>query len=178
MGCEGKHMITDNCWLPDLICLEDYGNDWSPYEQAIYQIFKTDFIDTSPIFEGKNVHIRKHPMEFGKEEAYFHVTCQDYTKNGERIPDLRRCERIKWIKAFIENTSCDSYSCDECSGIKIWSEPYKNASRVHIFLEEQRYMVVLEVRERYVLLVTAFYLQYDHALRKQVKHYNTYKATS
>jgi hypothetical protein len=46
-----------------------------------------------------------------------------------------------------------------------------------LLLEEERYMVVLERREGYYLLITAFYFDYNHALRKQLKHYEQYRCT-
>ncbi len=169
-------MTRDTCWLPEQEMWEDYENDWMKYQEALYQIFKADFIKTRPVFEGKQVNIRKHSIEYGKEEAFFHVTCQDYLKNGERVPDFRRCERIRWIRAFIENYDCDSSQCEKCEGIKVWSEPYKNTTRVHMLFEEERYMVVVERRDSYCLLVTAFYFEQDHSLRKKLRHYERYKA--
>lgn len=167
-------MISENCWLPEQ---EEYiGYDsWSDYQDVLYDIFKNDFILQHPKFEGKQVNIRKHPIEYGKEEAFFHVTCQDYSKDGERVPDFRRCERIRWVKAFIEHYNCDASLCEACDGIKVWSEPYKSNSRVHILLEEEKYMVVLERRETYNLLITAFYFDHEHALEKKLKHYEKYK---
>lgn len=35
----------------------------------------------------------------------------------------------------------------------------------------------LEKREGYYLLITAFYLDYDNALNKQLKHYEQYRCT-
>lgn len=167
-------MIDENCWLPDQVPFSDFGS-WDDYEGFIYDVFKNDFIKSRPLFEMKQVNIRKHPVEYGKEEAFFHVTCQDYNKDGERVPDMRRCERIRWVRAFIENYNCDSSHCSKCSGIKVWNEPYKNTTRVHILLEEERYMVVLERRESYILLITAFYFDHSHALEKKLKHYEAYK---
>lgn len=168
-------MIDERCWLPELEYFEDYNNIWHEYENSLYSIFKNDFINSFPRFEGKRVNIRKHPVEYGKEEAFFHVTCQDYSKNRDRVPDIRRCERIRWVRAFIENYECDPSLCEECEGVKVWSEPYGSNSRVHLLLEEERYMVVLERRESYCLLVTAFYFNYDHALKKRLKRYEKYR---
>ena len=178
MGCEGQSM-SDTCWLPQM---EYYQSniDWQEYENLLYDIFRHDFIETTPQFNGKQVKIKKYPIEFDKESAFYHVTCKDYKDNGVRYPDLRRCERIRWIRAFIDN-NCDSTNCPNCTGIKTWIEPYKNKKRVHILLEEERYIVVLEHRtqnhkhsENYIL-ITAFYLDYEHALKKKMKHYEKYK---
>jgi len=160
-----------NCkWLPDLIPCEDLSN-WAEYENTLYALFKADFISSHPHFEGQQVNIRRYPIEYGKEEAFFHVTCQDYSKTGSRDPDLRRCERIRWVRSFIENYGCDSSACPECSGVKVWREPHKSNTRVLILLEEERYMVVVEPRKGYCLLITAFYFDQDHRLRRTLERY-------
>lgn len=162
-------------WLPDLMLYENYES-WNDYQEALYQIFCNDFKESKPMFEEKLVQIRYQPIEYGKEEAFYHITCQDYLKDGERVPDLRRCERIKWVRKFIENYKCNLDECEECQGIKVWEEPYKANSRVHIMLEEERYLVVVEKRERYCPLITAFYLEHEHSLQKKLKKYEQFKS--
>lgn len=159
------------CWLPDLIYCEDLTH-WPEYESNIYDIFFNDFISSCPIFCNKRVAVRHHPKLYDKEEAFYHVTCQDYQYNHDRSPDLRRCERIRWIRSFIENySSCDSSICIDCDGIKLWNEPYKSTYRTYLLLEEERYVVVLEKRDSYFLLITAFYIEQDHYLRKLIKRF-------
>ena len=169
--------MNKNCWLPSLEYFSDYNNDWSSYESALYDIFKTDFIDSHPSYKNLRVNVKRYPIEYNKEEAFFHTTCKDYSNNGDRVPDFRRCERVRWIRAFIENYDCDVSKCEACDGVKVWNEPYKSKTRVHLLLEEERYIVVLEKRENYYLLITAFYLDYDHALKKQLQHYRQYQST-
>lgn len=166
--------MRDNCWIPDLIYFDDYDGDWTAYQEALYLIYKQDFLDSQPIYEGKRVQVRKYPIEFGKEESFFHITCQDYQKNHDRVPDFRRCERIRWVRKFIENYNCDPTQCEDCEGIKVWIECHKGKDRVHLLLEEERYIVVLEKREKYCLLVTAFYIEHDHTLDKKLKKYEAY----
>ena len=169
----GKRM-SDSCWLPELMLFAEFDNNWTEYENALYKVFKNDFIDSKPYFEGQGVFIRKYPMEFDKEDAFFHVTCQDFEKNKNREPDFRRCERIKWIRSFIENYKCDPSLCENCDGIKVWKEPYKNGYRVNLLFEEERFIVILEPRERYCLLIKAFYITYQHQLEKRLKKYYKY----
>ena len=167
------------CWVPPIEECNSLGN-WKQYQERIYSIFKQDFIDSVPLYESVNVNIKHYPIEYGKEEAFYHVTCKDYNNCGDRVPDLRRCERIRWVRAFIEN-NCNLMMCEECEGIKTWRERYKNKTRVHILLEEEKYMVVLEHRpqtenhKEYFLLITAFYFDYDNALKKQLNHYEQSK---
>ena len=60
--------------------------------------------------------------------------------------------------------------------LKIWTVQVKNDLRYHILCEELRFMVVVAERERYCLLITAFYFEYDHSLEKKLKKYEEYKA--
>lgn len=92
----------------------------------------------------------------------------------ERNPDLRRCERIRWVRAFIENYNCDPKLCEDCEGVKVWCETYKGKKRIHFLLVEEKYMVVIEKRPKYYQLITAFYFDYDNALEKKLKHYDMY----
>lgn len=169
--------MNENCWLPGLELFSDYGNNWNLYQTALYDIFKSDFLDSHPFYQNTRVNVKHYPKEYGKEEAFFHTTCKDYSGNGKRDPDLRRCERIRWIRAFIEKYNCDLSLCSACDGIKVWNEPYKRNIRVHLLFEEEKYMVVLEKRAGYYLLITAFYFDYPNALEKQLKHYEQYKCS-
>ncbi len=168
--------MEDECWLPELIVCEDLEK-WEEYEDLIYSEFVADFIDSNPTFHGRRVQIRKHPIEFEREDAFWHVTCCDYSKNKERNPDLRRCERIKWIRAFIENYECNGFCCDECDGLYIWSTIYKptKSPRFKILFEEERYVVIVEQREKYCLLITAYYIDQEHRLEKMLKEYEKVK---
>lgn len=40
---------------------------------------------------------------------------------------------------------------------------------------EERYLVIIEKRADYNLLITVYYLEYDNALEKQLKHYKQFK---
>ena len=106
-----------DCWVPDIIPA-DLSN-YRKYEAILYNIFYNDFIIYHPIFNGFPVQIRKYPIENGKEEAFFHITCQDYMKNHDRRPDFRRCERIKWPRKFIENSGCTPAPYENCTGMKL-----------------------------------------------------------
>lgn len=164
----------DECsWLPPLIEY-DSSEQWVKYEDGIYNIFKDDFIDSYPIIDGFRVNIRYHPIENGKADAFFHVTCQDYMNIKDRSPDFRRCERIRWVRKFIENMDCNQ-TCNLCEGLKVWDKPYKNTYRTHILFEKEKFMVVIEKRDKYYLLITAFYFDRDHTLGKKLKEYEQYK---
>ena len=80
----------------------------------------------------------------------------------DREPDLRRCECKTWARPTIENV--------ENWGLKFWRQSrQKSKNRVCIALETEyeTYFVVLEVRDTYVLLWTAFLSEYSHQSSKK-----------
>ena len=158
--------------LPELVICNNWA-EFKNYDDILYQIFKRDFIDSKPMFENKEVLIRRHPLVDEREQTFFHITSKDYKENEERCPDPRRCERIAWVRKFIENDFCLD-DCSMCDGIKVWEEDYKTNQRIYLFLEEERYIVIIERRETYCLLITAYYLDYDHSLRKLLAKYDVY----
>ena len=65
-------------------------------------IFERDFKFNQPLYSGKPVWFFPE-MEGDKESIFWHLTHREDKKTGERLPDMRRCERLPWIKAVIEN---------------------------------------------------------------------------
>lgn len=171
-------MTKDICWLPPLFPFPENiftYDSYRKYEADLYAIYRKDFLDSHPIFDEKIVKVRFLPKIDGYEESFIHFTCKNYDNIEDREPDFRRCERIKWIRKVIENFMCKQTCPEECSGIKVWEEPYKNSQRVHFLFEDERYLVVLEKRTEYCLLITAYYIDYDHTLRKLMAKFNQYK---
>lgn len=160
-------------WLPELIPCQNWS-DFSNYEELLYSYFKIDFIDSNPTFEDKPVLIRRHPLENNREQTFFHVTSSEYIPGKPRVPDSKRCERIRWIRAFIENYNCNPKLCEACDGIKVWEEPYKNNQRIYLLFEEEKYVVIIERRAQYALLITAYYLNYLHTIKKLLNRYQKF----
>jgi hypothetical protein len=83
-----------------------------------------------------------------------------------RVPDLRRCERIRWPKPIIEH--------EDDPKVKYWVSVKRNEDRIHIWLEEEDYIVVLADRKGFLLPWTAFLITRPHTrekLRKEHKEY-------
>lgn len=165
-------------WLPNLIYFDDF-QDWSEYEDYLYEIYLQDFKDKSsaPYILDKPITVRVNPTVGDKDQTFFHITSNsDFAKTNDpndRTPDFRRCERIAWPREIIDNYLCNN-DC-ECNKIKIWREPYKGNSRLHLLFEDVKFLVVLEERKDYVLFITSFYLERSHEIRKKLKKYEKYK---
>jgi hypothetical protein len=151
-------------WLPQLVLLHDYGGNWERYLTALYRYFKADFIDTKPIFDRRQLAIKSHPLFKNKEATFWHLISEGKEKD-EKI-DLRRCERIRWPRPIIENSTA--------SIVKCWKNIRKGEVRICLWLENQEYLVVLAERKGYILLWTAYMVTRSHRKRKLQKEYEDY----
>lgn len=152
-------------WLPDLVLLADANGNWDDYLELIYDYFKTDFIQNRPLFEGKNLALKRHPLSNGKEATFWHFISEG-NEEDKRIPDLRRCERIRWPKPIIENSSDDR--------IKVWRNERKGETRICLWVESQEYLVILADRRGYILPWTAYPVTLSHRKRKLKKEYEDF----
>lgn len=92
--------------LPSLIKFDDYDGNWEEYENALYSIFRSTFIENKQYFQGKPVGIFTDKMYHGKEKTFWHVISEGKNEFN-RIPEMRRCERITWIESFINLLTCN-----------------------------------------------------------------------
>ena len=158
-------MISAPDWLPPLVLFEDYGGNWNHYVEALYKYYKQDFVDSSPSFRGIRMARKRKPLEQGKEATFWHLISEGKTEE-DRLPDLRRCERIRWPRPIIEHV-------DE-PVIKVWENKRKRETRICIWFEGVEYLVVLAARRGYVLLWTAYPVTRPHTKKKLQKEYETY----
>ncbi len=56
-------MSEDYYDLPELITLSEYDGNFNLYLEAIYELFKKDFIEKHPVFQGTRVGLKKASAE-------------------------------------------------------------------------------------------------------------------
>lgn len=100
-----------------------------------------------------------------KVATFWHIISEGPIEE-ERLPDIRRCERIRWPRAIIENS--------EDAGIKVWENENKGEKRVCLWLEQQEYLVVLGFRGVNYVLWTAYCVTEQHRKRKLQREYESY----
>ena len=149
-------MNEANDWLPSLIRFEDYDGNWDKYINTVFAVFYRDFIETQPLFQGKYVRCRRDPLFDGKEAGFWHCVTEGPDEE-QRTPDLRRCERIGWVRSVIEHANEE--------GIDVWAREGRDR-RIHIWYQEA-YLVVLGERKRHYQLITAFCTDREHTRRKK-----------
>lgn len=164
----GGAKMAEQIKLPELILLENYKGIFIEYFEAVYEIFKKDFVNSKPVFNKKPLRLKSHPFIDGKEYTFYHFTHSGDIEN-ERLPDIRRMERIGWAKPVIEE--CYNWK------LKIWPQRRNGKDRLCIWLEiedNMDYIVILDVRTNYILPWTAFVLEYKHQKIKKQKEYELY----
>jgi hypothetical protein len=149
-------------WLPTLVLFEAFEGDWDRYLAALYAFFRQDFIDTSPSFNGVKLSLKRHPVIQNKEATFWHIISEGDAE-ADRLPDMRRCERIRWPRPVIEHSSE--------AVVKVWKNKRNKETRVCLWLEDAEYLVILAERRGYTLLWTAFPVTREHRKRKLLKEY-------
>lgn len=157
-------------FLPELIKLNDYEGRWPEYVEALYNLFSQDFKIVGINYEGKRVGFISLPLYQGKEFSFWHMITEGKIEE-ERIPDIRRCERIKWPKFIIENSSNKK--------VKVWVSKKRNKkgklkNRVCFAVGDFDYFVVIEIRKDVYIFCTA-YPVLRHGRRKIREDYNRNK---
>lgn len=156
--------------MPSRLEWKMFGGSFDRYEEALYQIFKRDFIDNMPTYLGKPVDIIHEKYYNGKERSFWHIVTSGQ-EDFRRSFDEERCGSMPWAKSLIvENADCLEY--------KIWVKWHDKTKRDrhYIWCSRINYLVVLENRETHFKLVTAFNVQPYHEKRYQ-RDYETYIKT-
>jgi hypothetical protein len=148
-------------WLPPLAVV----NPWTEqtYNQ-LYAIFERDIKKSRLLYDGRNVGIFTE-MEDGREVVFWHLTSKEDRYTGERLPDLRRSERLPWIRPVILNCLAP--------GVRTWDFQEQTAIKTYVWLEDEDYVVIMKrLRNGERRLITAFCIEYDHSRRTIEKKYN------
>lgn len=151
--------------LPELIELSEYGGDFAKYLEAVYELFKRDFIENKLSFRGMRLGLKKHPLYKDKEATFWHMTSEG-SDEEERLPDLRRLERIQWPAVMINNS--------EHPYLKVWENTRGTKTNILIFHEAENYLVILRKGNGYVIPWTAYLVAYESRKQKLLKEYEDY----
>jgi hypothetical protein len=144
-------------WLPPLVELSSSGGDWNAYVEVLYSHFCNDFIRGTPSFPGRRWAMKRYPLLRGKEATFWHIVSEGPVED-ERLPSLRRCERIRWPRALI-----DAFGTQR---VRFWKQRRGREIRIALAPESFEYLVILADRGQSVLLWTAFPVEYRHQRRK------------
>ena len=132
---------------PDLIRFEAFGGNWIAYEAELYRIFREEISQGGLRFRGQRVSCRRMPETDRRWFTFWHLV-QEGRAEEDRTPDLRRCERIRWVRWVIENAESHP-EIDE------WRNDRPGEINALLWYREE-YLVVIAQRRNYWLLKTAY----------------------
>lgn len=143
-------------WLPPIFSANPWTNETF---DRLYAIFQRDFKESQPKYEGKAVWFFPE-MEDGKEVIFWHMTSRDDKATGERLPDLRRSERLPWARPMIDNSKQPE--------VLAWD--YEEADRTvktYVWLKNHDFLVLLKkYKDGRRRLITSYYIDQPHYRRK------------
>lgn len=129
-----------------------FDGNWPAYEDGIYEAFLESFVQAGVKFRGVRVSAQFRPETRGKGYSFWHTISEAPDRNNrnedDRIPDFRRCERIRWIRWVIENAGND--------GFLWWENQRQGNTHVVIWAKAHDFAVVLAKRSDYYVLKTAY----------------------
>lgn len=131
--------------LPDLMPLQ---GEWSDYVDSIYQVYVDQIANGGLTFSGLRISCQFRPESQGKHFGFWHVISEGEAED-DRLPDLRRCERITWISYLIANVETDNE-------ISWWENKRGRDTHVVIWHESENFVVILAERNGYYMLKTAY----------------------
>lgn len=159
-------MSTDSGWLPELMLFSQFDGKWELYLEAVYQAFCDDFIRSKPAYPGKRFAVKRMPLALDKEATFWHL-IQEGKVEEERTPDFRRCERIRWPRPIIEAIASNR--------VHMWRNDRSGHERIVLALLDFSYVVILDDREDYVLLWTAYCVEKEHQRNKLRKEFEAWR---
>lgn len=132
---------------PDLLRFADFGGDWAAYEAELNRVFMDEIARAGLVFRGEAVNCRRHAEVAGRWASYWHLV-QEGPVEDDRTPDLRRCERMRWVPWVIQNAVAHP-EIDE------WQNTRGTEVNTLLWYSEE-YLVILGRRNGYWLLRSAY----------------------
>lgn len=161
-------------WIGPLITLAECDGDSEKYIEKLFGIFKKDFIDSRPTFDGKPVLFDKK-LDGGKPNTFVHITTETDPVTKQRILSMRRCERINWLRQIIDNNS-------DQSSVRVWIKPHyskkRKTNRACLYLECGDYLVILDENKYGFYIIAGIYVDYPYQKKRHLKEFEKYSKNS
>ncbi len=166
--------------FPEIITLNDFGGNYDDYENALLELYEADLWKGGLTFMGLRVVPRVH-KRFEFKGKTLDWTFAHFTSKGEieedRELDLRRCEKIGFIKPIIDNVHLDC--------VKVWENTRldknnKPKTSVVIWCECVNCKIVLTKNigknGEYYVITTFYLINSPIKIQKHNQEYDEYVA--
>jgi hypothetical protein len=133
----------------------EFNGDWPPFEDMLYQVFLDTVVSARLTFRGLPVKTQFRPETRGKGFSFWHVISEAESPTNrneeDRIPDIERCRKLRWIAWLIVNAGQPGFSW--------WENQRGSETRAVIWAEEHDFAVILAKRRDKYVLKTAYCLK-------------------
>ncbi|MDR6938681.1 hypothetical protein [Arcanobacterium hippocoleae] len=144
------------------------------YIEGLYQLFLSDLI-TRPLAwknNGSTVSLRRHPEIEGRHAVFWHIISGGTGAEMTRQIEHQRCIRIHWIRLLVE---IFNEEFPQETQIRWWIDEKRSSRHRYVITRpEFDYIVVIEQRDSYALLVTAYYAEQEHRRRKLKREHDDF----
>lgn len=154
-------MTAHPTWLPPIFQMSPWNE---AILEALYAIFRRDFIDNPASYRGNRVWFFPE-RDREKENIFWHLVERDDDDNDARLPDFRRSERLPWARPMLDNVGQPE--------VLDWDyEEGKGDIRTYVWLKDFDYLIVMKKYPNgQRRLVTAYYVDYENTRQKLQKKY-------
>ncbi len=128
--------------------LYKFHGNWDAYVNEIYKIYLDEIVDAGHTFQGLPIRHKFIPKTDNKGYGFWHLISEGRVEE-DRIIDIQRCERIRWIAWIIEYA-------ETSHRISWWENRRKSSKNVVLWAENEEFAVILSKRSGYYLLTTAY----------------------
>ena len=152
---------TPPAWLPPMFAV----SLWTATTfDALYAVFKTDFLDSAVSYGPHRVWIFPD-QERGKEKIFWHLTEKEDKQLNARFADPRRAERLPWSRPMLDNIADPQ--------VMHWDyEEGDKTIKTYVWLKDFDFVIVLKrMPDLSRRLITSFYVDYANKKRDLERKY-------
>jgi hypothetical protein len=154
-------------WLPPLVRIVDCSGDLVFYTEKLYTQFKDDLVSNSALMLfGKQVKVSSKLDSDNRHERFWHTITDPHNPSMSDIKHSR-AEKIPWIKAVIDNVDQD--------GVFVYKRVKNGDIRVHLFVPEKSFIVILSEKKNAFYFITAYHIDYTYKINEYQKEYEKYR---
>lgn len=155
--------------------LNEFAGNWTSYVDACYEQYWQDFYSGPRLWPvpDQRLNIKRMPTdEEGRCSTFWHLVTEGEIESA-RTPDLSRLERISWPMVILREFAT-TYPNRSSSKIRWWKNKRAHRARYVIALADYSYVVVVADRGDFVLLWTAYPVEYRQRQRKLQREYEAF----
>ena len=144
------------------------------YIERLYELFLSDLISRPLRWmnTGMTVSLRRHPEVEGRHAVFWHIVTGGTGNEATRRIELQRCVRLRWVRILIEIFNSEFPNEEQ---IRWWVDKSRSSKpRYVITRPDFDYVVVVEERIEYALLITAYYVEHQRRRRTLKREHDEY----